>query len=472
MFDYDMEERESIKLKKSKHSSKHSRSNKHRKQIKGLKKYYLFIVFLMLILIIILIFKLIYLIRNKPENDINNISILAKNNITNETNITDIINVTNTTTNESIIQNIINETNMTYTDKTNNMNVVNGNESLESGIEYISQCNIGHLLKNITNINISEPKISVIIPLYNCHKTIKSTIRSIQNQDMIDFEIILVNNDPTNGNTKIIIEELQKEDPRIKIINNNQNMGTLYARSIGALAAKGKYIISLDSDDMIFNKDVFEATYKEAEDLNFDIIAFIVLDGRGCNKNNIKINYSSNNKNNLTIYQPELGIYPITKNNTLYPNDIYIWGKLINTKIYKVAVNLLGKERYSNYINWVEDTIIFYLICNVAESFKFIGKYGLFHYIGSTTSIKQSKDNKNFCEIFLLDIIFDFSKIEYKKYAAYKLIEMKKYPFFSLSDERNKSFLETIIKKIMNCEYIEDKLKEQIKKLYNETYSI
>ena len=73
---------------------------------------------------------------------------------------------------------------------------------------------------------------------------------------MNDLEIILVN-DFSSDNTLSIIEEIKKEDSRIKIINNKKNMGTLFSRSIGVLSAKGKYIFHLDSDDMYLDEDIF-----------------------------------------------------------------------------------------------------------------------------------------------------------------------------------------------------------------------
>ena len=84
-----------------------------------------------------------------------------------------------------------------------------------------------------------SPKIIVVIPCYNSEKYIKHTIRSVQNQNMKNFEIIVIN-DNSKDNSLNIIESLQKEDKRIKILNNNKNMGTLYSRSIGALNSKGE----------------------------------------------------------------------------------------------------------------------------------------------------------------------------------------------------------------------------------------
>ena len=75
-------------------------------------------------------------------------------------------------------------------------------------------------------------------------------------------------------NTLSIIQEIQKKDPRIKILNNTKNMGVLYSRSIGTLLAKGKYVFPLDCDDLFLDDNVFETIYKIAEKDNFDIWEF------------------------------------------------------------------------------------------------------------------------------------------------------------------------------------------------------
>ena len=93
------------------------------------------------------------------------------------------------------------------------------------------------------------PLLSIVIPVYNAEKSIAYAVRSIQNQNLVDFEIILVN-DLSKDNSYNMMINLQKEDSRIKILNNTKNMGTLYSRSIGALIAKGDFTFSLDNDDL------------------------------------------------------------------------------------------------------------------------------------------------------------------------------------------------------------------------------
>ena len=61
-----------------------------------------------------------------------------------------------------------------------------------------------------------NPKVTVIIPVYNCQNSIKQAIRSIQNQKMINIEIMLVN-DKSNDDSIKIIQNIQKTDRRIKL---------------------------------------------------------------------------------------------------------------------------------------------------------------------------------------------------------------------------------------------------------------
>ena len=121
--------------------------------------------------------------------------------------------------------------------------------------------------------NVKNPKISAIIPLYNCEETISYALNSIQNQNLSEFEIILIN-DFSKDNTSKIVRHFMKKDKRIKLINNNKNMGTLYSRCIGTLMSKGNYIFALDNDDLFFNEDVFDYIYKKAIEGNFDIVGF------------------------------------------------------------------------------------------------------------------------------------------------------------------------------------------------------
>ena len=312
----------------------------------------------------------------------------------------------------------------------------------------------------------------MIIPVYNCEKTIISSIRSIQNQNFFELEIIIVN-DFSKDNSSFLIEKLQKKDSRIKIINNNKNMGTLYSRCIGAIAAKGSYIFSLDNDDLFFNYDVFDYIYNIAEDGKYDIISFKSIFTKNYNNSISKMydNPFSKHPNNLTLFQPELSKYPLNKRK-IY-NDIHIWAKSIKNEVYKKAVNLLGKERYSVFMSWAEDTSMIFIIFNIAKSFKFIDKYGVIHLVSRiTASFTQSYNNKIFGEIYLLNIIFDFSKNNSNKNLAadYALFIKRHYNYNKSQMDKNHYYLNYTLQKIINCKFISKQNKVNIQKSFKKFF--
>ena len=95
------------------------------------------------------------------------------------------------------------------------------------------------LIRGILN-STEAPKITALITIYNSKKYINTAIKSIQNQLFTDIEILLIDDCSTDQSLNII-RKLQKEDKRIKIIQNKKNRGALYSKSIGILKAKGKY---------------------------------------------------------------------------------------------------------------------------------------------------------------------------------------------------------------------------------------
>ncbi len=97
--------------------------------------------------------------------------------------------------------------------------------------------------------NISAPKISIIIPVFNVEPYIRRCLDSIKSQTFTDFEVIIVDDSSPDGSIKIA-EEFVKSDPRFKIIANRHN-GVGEARNTGLQHAAGEYVAFIDSDDFI-----------------------------------------------------------------------------------------------------------------------------------------------------------------------------------------------------------------------------
>lgn len=114
-----------------------------------------------------------------------------------------------------------------------------------------------------------EDLVSVIVPVYNVEKYLKSSLESILNQTYKKLDIILVN-DGSTDNSKSICEEYVQKDSRVRLINK-ENGGNGDARNVGLQQVKGEWIVWVDSDDMIHKRQI-EILLSVAKDNNADIV--------------------------------------------------------------------------------------------------------------------------------------------------------------------------------------------------------
>lgn len=92
--------------------------------------------------------------------------------------------------------------------------------------------------------------ISVVITSYNYEKYLKDTINSVLSQTYTDWEMIVID-DASSDSSVEIIKKYQKEDSRIKLIENETNLGLKKSLEKGVKATSGEWIVFLESDDAI-----------------------------------------------------------------------------------------------------------------------------------------------------------------------------------------------------------------------------
>ena len=114
-----------------------------------------------------------------------------------------------------------------------------------------------------------QPKISVIVPIYNVERYLDRCIQSVLNQTLKDIEIILVD-DGSPDKCPAMCDEYAKKDGRIKVIHK-KNGGLGFARNSGLEIATGEYVAFVDSDDFIEN-DMYDNLYREAKEYEADVV--------------------------------------------------------------------------------------------------------------------------------------------------------------------------------------------------------
>lgn len=102
--------------------------------------------------------------------------------------------------------------------------------------------------------DISKPKISILMPVYNGDKYLSEAIVSVLSQSFTDFEFIIINDGSTDNSEKII-KEFQEKDNRILYFKNEKNLGIQKTLNIGLSFSKADYIARIDSDDIWCDKD-------------------------------------------------------------------------------------------------------------------------------------------------------------------------------------------------------------------------
>lgn len=117
-----------------------------------------------------------------------------------------------------------------------------------------------------------EKKISVIIPVYNVEKYLRECLDSVLEQSLKDIEVVCVNDGSTDG-SRSVLSEYEAGDKRIFVLDK-ENGGLSSARNSGIDIAQGKYVLFLDSDDLLNSEEALSILYDKAEKEVLDQLYF------------------------------------------------------------------------------------------------------------------------------------------------------------------------------------------------------
>ena len=224
-------------------------------------------------------------INDNNYNIINNYSISKINVTINENSSKSNIKINETNLNISndsfVIYNIFNNLNLNYSKiekklfwRNESVNLLKIREEI---LKYKCNCFKISFDKKEDFYKRNNPKISVIITIYNQKEFIKMIYTCIQNQSLKDIEIIFVDDASIDG-SKRVIKLLMKKDKRIIYTRNTINKGQYYSRYKGVLSAKGKYIVIIDPDDLLLN-DILNKAYILANYYKLDMVHYYHIKG-------------------------------------------------------------------------------------------------------------------------------------------------------------------------------------------------
>lgn len=117
---------------------------------------------------------------------------------------------------------------------------------------------------------MNNPKISVIIPVYNAERYIRQCLDSVLAQDFAEFEVIIVDDGSTDSSFAVC-QEYANNDVRIRLFHK-ENAGPSSARNFALTRAEGEYILFMDSDDYWLDDSFLGRLYQIALENNLDIV--------------------------------------------------------------------------------------------------------------------------------------------------------------------------------------------------------
>jgi len=328
--------------------------------------------------------------------------------------------------------------------------------------DYLKLCN-NQLIKLNNKKKYKLPKISIISPVYNRGKYLFRFIKSLQNQNFNEIEIILID-DCSIDNTTTLIKNYKEFDKRIILIKNNKNKGTFASRNIGILKSKGEYLMFPDPDD-ILEQGCLKYFYNLAKKNDYEVIRFNIYIGNRhiYSNNHIKLLKS------IPVYQPKLSTYLFYSLNILRQTDYNVSNKFVKREALIRALNYFFFDMFL-FMTYFEDGVLNYFLYKVSKSFYLKKKIG-YYYIRNKDSITSKK--KNILNIkftfYYLKYVFEYSKnTKYEKDMSNDLIKRiairRNINKRILSINKDFNFYLDIIDEFLKNEFISNNNKNYLRK--------
>ena len=297
-----------------------------------------------------------------------------------------------------------------------------------------------------------KPLISIVVPVYNKKNVLLKSIRSIQNQNYKNLEIILVN-DCSNDNSTELFDYLLKSEPRIRIFHHMKNMGCWRTRLDGVLYSRGQYIILFDPGDLYADNYVIQDAYNVIDKYNLDSCKFL-----------FRIIRSFNNLTNSVVYFHvgfKAKIAYEKKNIIFLDFKVFyrwgnIWNRLVRANIFTKAIYLLNELMLNVHKN-VWDDIWFNKIINRASFsyaiFERVGYVYLQDGLGEGSPKSNTEEQKSkMAKEHIAFLYYDYNFADNKTYIIQKLRDYEKGNHkFKISNLKShfeilNEFLEKLIK--------------------------
>ena len=237
------------------------------------------------------------------------------------------------------------------------------------------------------------PKLSIIIPVHNEEPSLRRCIDSILSQTYKDLEIICIDDGSSDGSAGILQDYINRE-PRVQATAFQRRLGTVLARKLALLDARGEYIMFVDADDMLL-PGACETAVRLMKETKADVVQFSV-DFEAEKKDGESLDLFARIFRSREMESHGTNIlYDCFVNHRFMHN---LWNKIYRAEVCKEAVNAMPDIQLHHYT----DLYLIFFILFFAESFRSVKTKPCYRYHfggGVSTKIPDGEQFGNLCEV-------------------------------------------------------------------------
>jgi len=273
-----------------------------------------------------------------------------------------------------------------------------------------------------------DPKVAIIIPVYNAKKFMKDCLKNCINQTFEDLEIIVVD-DKSTDNTVEIVQSVMKEDDRIRLIQLEENRRQGYARNVAVEQAKADYVMFLDVDDA-YRDNCVEEMYNKitADDADMTICKFDTVDDETglINQNQADLQLYTNFAYVDKKYHDGFN-YKDLPNSEIFNKANVIWDK-----IYKKSFLLDNNIKFPAGM-FCEDDVFSFTTIFKAKKITVLDKSLIFYRINRVDSSSNLQDRTGFDCFRMYELVRNLLwelNIYYKYQYDFMMFQLYSFLFF------------------------------------------
>jgi len=235
---------------------------------------------------------------------------------------------------------------------------------------------------------MNKPTVSIIIPIYNAESTLARCLESVVTQSLRDIEVICINDGSTDGSVEILRQHVA-HDARFHVYSFEKNYGIVIAIKLALLNAKGKYVMFVDSDDMLL-PGACENLVRLIENYGVDVLQFGIkvnvppgMDASGWQKNFASKDLSSDGVNIL------YDCYALHR----FPHNI--WNKIYRREVCRAAAETMPDLQVSQAADVLQTFFFLYY----AKTFRSVTDGPYYQYFVGNGISTHAADEKQFADL-------------------------------------------------------------------------